>query len=340
MIITCDCGTTSNRCLAIDANGQILATSQQEFPQHFPQPAWVEHDPLDIWNTTLAVLQDVLNLNRSNYDTVLLEQQTLGEIDGNPFDYIQLEENTNTGQGVGSARLLHETSNTEEEGYGVENTIHQAWAVLPAYQYSRVLTRLQGTISFADGGTTGTGSGSAFTTQLKVGEEFQTADENIITEDTGGGIMLETDERIIHEDIRIMHVQSLVIGATDFMGSLVQNFKWYITTEDTTISAHGTHTGVTGEYGIWNTENESFWILGADTNAGSGLGTETNTAGYPGQIEREAPEWENNNLLWEDGTKQIVIDPQAFIVGSITNDTSLTVTRKHLGGVTDSVYQL
>ena len=45
-------------------------------------------------------------------------------------------------------------------------------------------------------------------------------------------------------------------------------------------------------------------------------------------------------MLWEDGAKQLITEPQAFIVGSITNDTSLTVTRKHLGGVTDSVYQM
>jgi len=286
-------------------------------------------------------IQDALNLNRSNYDYCLIEQQTLGAIDGNPFDYIQLEENTNTGEAPGTARLLHESSNTKEEGFGVEYTLHQAWAVLPAYQYSRILTRLQGTVTIPNNSTSVTGSGTLFTTQLKVGEEFQTADENIITEDTGGGILLETDQRIITEDIRIFHVQSLVIGATDFMGSLVQNFKYYFTTEDTPISAHGTHAGVIGEYGIWNTENESYWILGADTNAESGLGIETNTGGYPGGIEREAPEWENNNMLWEDGTKQIVVDPQQFIVGSITNDTSLTVTRKCMpGGLSDSVFQL
>ena len=44
----------------------------------------------------------------------------------------------------------------------------QSWAVLPAYQYSRVLTPLTGTITFADEGTTGTGTGTTFTTQLRV----------------------------------------------------------------------------------------------------------------------------------------------------------------------------
>ena len=46
-------------------------------------------------------------------------------------------------------------------------------------------------------------------------------------------------------------------------------------------------------------------------------------------------------MLWEDGSQQLIIEPQAFIVGSITNDTSLAVTRISMpGGITDSVYQL
>ena len=59
-----------------------------------------------------------------------------------------------------------------------------------------------------------------------------------------------------------------------------------------------------------------------------------------GIIERQVPEWENNNMLWEDLSKQLITEPQAFIVGAIASDTSLTVTRKHLGGVSDSVYQM
>jgi len=281
---------------------------------------------------------DMMNLQREALDFILLEDvlQTDGAIDGNRKDYIQHEENTNSGVGVGTARALLETSRILAEGYGVDFTPHQAWTVLPAYQYSRILTRLQGTINFADGGTTGTGSGSAFTTQLKVGEEFQTANENIINEDTGGGILLETDERIEHEEIRIIHVQNEQLTATDFMGSQIQNFRWLITTEDTNVAAHGSHTGVIGEYSAWDTNLESYWILGADTTAELGVNQEDASGG----IEREGPEWENNNMLWEDLSKQLITEPQAFIVGAITNDTTLTVTRKHLGGISDSVYQL
>ena len=168
-----------------------------------------------------------------------------------------------------------------------------------------------------------------------MGEEFQTQDENIINEDTGGGILLETDERIEHEEIRIFHVQNEDLAA-DLLGIQIRNFRWLITTEDTTISAHGTHAGVTGEYSTPNFSEETFWILTSDTNQALVVGLDHEV----GQIEQESPEWENLNMLWEDGSKQLITEPQAFIVETITNDTSLTVTRKHLGGVSDSVYQL
>ncbi|WP_242043778.1 FGGY family carbohydrate kinase, partial [Acinetobacter baumannii] len=40
--------------ILFDRQGQVVACSQQEYPQHFPQPGWVEHDALDIWNSQLA----------------------------------------------------------------------------------------------------------------------------------------------------------------------------------------------------------------------------------------------------------------------------------------------
>ena len=283
------------------------------------------------------VIQDMMNLQREVLDFILLEDvlQTGGTVDGNEYDYIQHEENTNTGQGVGTARALLETSRPPAEGYGVEDTPSQTWTVLPAYQYSRILTRLRGTVTIADGATAMTGSGSEFTTQLKVGDEFQTADENIIAEDSGGEILLETDERIELEEVRIFHVQNEDLAA-DLLGTQIRNFRWLITTEDTTVAAHGSHTGVIGTYGSGDPDAESFSIVTATTNQGVLVGLEAEV----GQIQREAPEWENNNMLWEDMSKQLIIEPQAFIVASITNDTSLAVTRKHLGGTGDSVYQM
>lgn len=52
-ILALDQGTTSSRALVVDQDGSILATAQREFPQHFPEPGWVEHDPRDLLDTTI-----------------------------------------------------------------------------------------------------------------------------------------------------------------------------------------------------------------------------------------------------------------------------------------------
>ena len=52
-ILALDQGTTSSRAIVFDAQGMIRGTGQREFPQHFPQPGWVEHDPEEIWQTQL-----------------------------------------------------------------------------------------------------------------------------------------------------------------------------------------------------------------------------------------------------------------------------------------------
>lgn len=59
-ILALDQGTTSSRAILFDRNGQIAARAQQEFDQSFPQPGWVEHDPVQIWQSQLAVARNVL----------------------------------------------------------------------------------------------------------------------------------------------------------------------------------------------------------------------------------------------------------------------------------------
>ena len=59
-ILALDQGTTSSRAILFDHAGSACATVQQEFTQHYPQPGWVEHDPLDIWQTQLAVARDAM----------------------------------------------------------------------------------------------------------------------------------------------------------------------------------------------------------------------------------------------------------------------------------------
>ena len=59
-ILAFDQGTTSSRAIAFGRDGRILAVSQQEFRQIFPQPGWVEHDPLEIWATQRDVAAQAL----------------------------------------------------------------------------------------------------------------------------------------------------------------------------------------------------------------------------------------------------------------------------------------
>jgi glycerol kinase len=58
-VIAIDAGTTGVRSFAVGADGLPRASSYREFPQHFPQPGWVEHDPDDIWRVTVETLGDV-----------------------------------------------------------------------------------------------------------------------------------------------------------------------------------------------------------------------------------------------------------------------------------------
>ena len=50
-----DQGTTSSRCILFNKAGEIIRVAQQEFKQIYPQPGWVEHDPLEIWASQLSV---------------------------------------------------------------------------------------------------------------------------------------------------------------------------------------------------------------------------------------------------------------------------------------------
>ena len=58
-ILSIDQGTTSSRAMVFDATGKALATAQTEFAQHYPQDGWVEHDPEEIWSTTLDACRKV-----------------------------------------------------------------------------------------------------------------------------------------------------------------------------------------------------------------------------------------------------------------------------------------
>jgi len=59
-ILAIDQGTTSSRAIVFNQRCEIVATGQQEFPQHFPDSGWVEHDPEDIWATTVTTCQNAI----------------------------------------------------------------------------------------------------------------------------------------------------------------------------------------------------------------------------------------------------------------------------------------
>ena len=55
-IVALDQGTTSSRCILFDKAGDICNAAQKEFTQIYPQPGWVEHDPMEIWASQLLRL--------------------------------------------------------------------------------------------------------------------------------------------------------------------------------------------------------------------------------------------------------------------------------------------
>lgn len=91
VILALDQGTTSSRAILFDQAGQILASAQREFTQHYPQPGWVEHDPHEIWDSQAEVAAqalakaklspaDIAAIGIANQrETVVLWDRTTGE---------------------------------------------------------------------------------------------------------------------------------------------------------------------------------------------------------------------------------------------------------------------
>jgi len=59
-LLALDQGTSSSRSIVFDAQGRIVAMAQREFRQIYPQPGWVEHDPMELWDTQLATAREAL----------------------------------------------------------------------------------------------------------------------------------------------------------------------------------------------------------------------------------------------------------------------------------------
>lgn len=70
VILAIDQGTTSSRAILFSADFGIIASAQKEFPQHFPNAGWVEHEPEDIWSSTVEVCRDAIAKARINVSAI------------------------------------------------------------------------------------------------------------------------------------------------------------------------------------------------------------------------------------------------------------------------------
>ena len=69
-ILSIDAGTTSSRAILFDKNGKQISISQFEFTQIFPKESWVEHDPVEIWETQLRAIKDVVSKSSINVEEI------------------------------------------------------------------------------------------------------------------------------------------------------------------------------------------------------------------------------------------------------------------------------
>lgn len=60
-LLAIDQGTSSTRAMIYTVHGELVTSSQYQLTQHYPQAGWVEHDPEEIWEKTLAAMRDVVS---------------------------------------------------------------------------------------------------------------------------------------------------------------------------------------------------------------------------------------------------------------------------------------
>ncbi|HKX84857.1 MAG TPA: FGGY family carbohydrate kinase, partial [Pyrinomonadaceae bacterium] len=77
-ILAFDQGTTSSRSIVFDQSGQPISVGQKEFRQIYPSPGWVEHDPIEIWESQVATAIDALaaaDVDKSNVAAIGITNQ-------------------------------------------------------------------------------------------------------------------------------------------------------------------------------------------------------------------------------------------------------------------------
>ena len=75
MILAIDSGTTGVTAIAVNHQGEIVARGYKEFPQHFPQPGWVEHDLEEIWSAVQSSVKQVIDLVGSDFKALGITNQ-------------------------------------------------------------------------------------------------------------------------------------------------------------------------------------------------------------------------------------------------------------------------
>ena len=86
-ILALDQGTTSSRAILFDRSGAPVAVAQYEFPQYFPQPGWVEHDPDEIWESQMKAAREVIR--ESGITDTTLQESALRIKERPPFSGIE-----------------------------------------------------------------------------------------------------------------------------------------------------------------------------------------------------------------------------------------------------------
>lgn len=69
-VMALDQGTTSSRCILFNKKGEILSMAQKEFGQIYPKPGWVEHNPMEIWSSQLAVTTEAMAMVGAAFEDI------------------------------------------------------------------------------------------------------------------------------------------------------------------------------------------------------------------------------------------------------------------------------
>jgi glycerol kinase len=69
-LVALDQGTTSSRAVVFTLEGHMITAAAQEFPQHYPHPGWVEHDPMEIWSTQMGVSMEAMQKIDAHSDEI------------------------------------------------------------------------------------------------------------------------------------------------------------------------------------------------------------------------------------------------------------------------------